>query len=374
MAGQKVEMLFLSEEDMIKAGVLDMKHCVQVIDEMFGVLATGDYLFGGPKNNEHGQKIFFPKTTPFPGMPVDGPDRRFMAMMGYLGGRFHVCGEKWYGSNIINPSRGLPRSILLVVLNDPDTCAPLTINSANLASAMRTGAVPGVASKYLARRGAKVCGLVGGGPINKSCLTAIKTAVPSIDEVVLYDVVPEKAEKFLAEVGDQLKVKTRVAKSTEEAVADADVISVAAAGARGVKLKDSWMKPGSLLTLTGHGSLDASYILSTKLYTDNWKMHEAFLEDAKELGMDMEEAFRSFVSGDFLELIQQGKLSSSDIVDLAKVVAGMDKGRTSEDERICFVTSGMPSEDLAWNYEVYKNALKNGIGQKLKLWDSALWM
>ena len=105
--GKKVEFLYLDEENMIKAGVLDMKRCVEVIDEVFVLLGKGDYLMGGPGNNEHGQKIFFPKASPHPNMPLDGPDRRFMAMIAYLGGRFNVCGEKWYGSNIINPQRGL---------------------------------------------------------------------------------------------------------------------------------------------------------------------------------------------------------------------------------------------------------------------------
>jgi ornithine cyclodeaminase len=48
-----------------------------------------------------------------------------MAMPAYIGGRFNVAGQKWYGSNIINPTRGLPRSILMVMLNDVDTCEPI---------------------------------------------------------------------------------------------------------------------------------------------------------------------------------------------------------------------------------------------------------
>ena len=41
-------------------------------------------------------------------MPVKGPDRRFMALVAYLGGRFNVCGEKWYGSNIANGTEDFP--------------------------------------------------------------------------------------------------------------------------------------------------------------------------------------------------------------------------------------------------------------------------
>ena len=98
-------------------------------------------------------------------MPKNGPDSRFMTIEAYLGGKYHVCGEKWYGSNRDNLKKWLPRSILMVMLNDPDTVAPLALMNGNMLSNMRTGAIPGVGTRYLARKGAKVCGLIGAGVI-----------------------------------------------------------------------------------------------------------------------------------------------------------------------------------------------------------------
>lgn len=60
-----------------------------------------------------------------------------------------MAGCKWYGSNHENLKKGLPRSILMVTLNDPDTGAPKAFMSGNLISSMRTGAVPGVGVRYL---------------------------------------------------------------------------------------------------------------------------------------------------------------------------------------------------------------------------------
>ena len=146
--GKRTEFLYLSEQDMIDAGVLDAARCVDVCEEVFSLLATGDYLMGGPNHNSHGMGVVFPKETQFPNMPVAGPDRRFVAMPGYLGGRFDVCGLKWYGSNQANPKRGLPRSVLTVQLNDKETGEPLCLMSANLLSSARTGGVPAVAARY----------------------------------------------------------------------------------------------------------------------------------------------------------------------------------------------------------------------------------
>lgn len=375
MSGKKVEFLYLNEEDMIKAGVTDMSNCVKVIEEVFSLLGKGDYLLGGPGNNEHGQKIFFPKTSPFPNMPLAGPDRRFMAMMAYLGGRFNVAGEKWYGSNTINPKRGLPRSILMVMLNDPDTCEPLTLMSANLISAMRTGAVPGVGAKYLAKKDAKVVGLIGGGPINRSCLMAIAETTKSLEEIVLYDIVEEKAHAFLEEMGPQLGLKTAVAKNTEEAIINSDIISVAASGPHGVDIRDEWLKPGSLLALTAKGNVPESYLKNCRIVADLWKMHQAYVLDAQELpDMTKEEAYGQFIPGPIFKAIDSGAVKESEITDLGHIVNGDVTGRKSDDERILFVTSGIPAEDVGWGFEIFQRAKSMGLGQMLKLWDSAHWM
>lgn len=41
----KVEFLYLSEEDMIEAGVLDAGKCVDVMGEVVSLLSKGDYLW-----------------------------------------------------------------------------------------------------------------------------------------------------------------------------------------------------------------------------------------------------------------------------------------------------------------------------------------
>ena len=151
----KIDFLYLSEPDMIKAGVKDMSKCVDCMEDLLVTLNKGDYMMGGENHNSHGCMIMFPDDPKFPGMPKNGPDRRFMAMPAYLGGKHQLAGMKWYGSNIENKEKGLPRSILMMMLNDKDTGAPLALMSANLLSSYRTGGIPGVGAKYLARKDSK---------------------------------------------------------------------------------------------------------------------------------------------------------------------------------------------------------------------------
>ena len=75
-----MKFLYLSEPDMIKAGVKDMSRCVDVMEDMLLTLNKGDYVMGGMNHNSHGTQIMFPDRPAFPGMPKNADDRRFMAM------------------------------------------------------------------------------------------------------------------------------------------------------------------------------------------------------------------------------------------------------------------------------------------------------
>lgn len=164
----KLDFLYLNEQDMIQAGVLDAKKCIDTMRDTMSLFGQKDYLLGGPKADEHGLQVNFPGKSDISDFPLDdGPDRRLMAMPAYLGGRFHIAGQKSYGSNNHNLQKGLPRSILMVTLMDVETGAPVAYMSANLLSAMRTGAMPALAASYLARKDSRVLSLIGPGVINK---------------------------------------------------------------------------------------------------------------------------------------------------------------------------------------------------------------
>lgn len=91
-------------------------------------------------------------------------------MPAYLGGSHQLAGMKWYGSNIENKQKGLPRSILMMMLNDKDTGAPLALMSANLLSSYRTGGIPGVGAKYLARKDSRIVSIIGPGVMARPLL------------------------------------------------------------------------------------------------------------------------------------------------------------------------------------------------------------
>ncbi len=364
----KIEFTYLSEEDMLKAGVTDMDRCIEVMEEMFDLLGKGDYVMGGKNKNSHGMRLLFPDSSPFPNMPIAGPDRRFMVLISYLGGRFNVCGEKWYGSNRANGEKGYPRSILMATLNDADTGAPLAYMSANLISSMRTGAIPAVGAKYLANKDSQVIGLVGAGVINRTCLMALLLSLKNIKQVKVYDIFPASAKRLCEIIKQQYDVDIYPVDSIEEAVRDADIVNTATSGSVKPEIKDEWLKDGVLISMPAGANLSKEFIINTKLVVDNWAMYEAWHDEYKGMPGGYKNYLGS-ICGRVLDYIDAGEMTADGIINLGDVVAGNKAGRVNKKEKVIFVMSGMSVEDVAWSYEIYQNALRLGIGTKLKLWD-----
>lgn len=365
----KTEFLYLSEPDMIEAGVLDAAHCVDICAETFKLLGEGDYLMGGSNHNNHGMTISFPKESKFPNMPVAGPDRRFGTMPGYLGGRYDVCGNKWYGSNHENVKKGLPRSVLTLMLNDKDTGEPISLMSANLLSAARTGAVPGVGARHLANKDAEVVSVVGCGPINKAAFTAIMTQLSNVKKVVCFDLFLDKANEFASWVADEYEVETVGVDSAEEGFVGADVITVAASRLKPLKFEDAWIKEGATILVSGPVDASESFWLNSTIVYDHTPLHEAYVEDAIASG-DKTGYYNSVIGGPLYKLIDAEKLSPlRKSIGLGDVILGKKAGRVSEKDRVIFIACGMSVFDLSWGYEMYQSAQKKSLGQRLVLWD-----
>ena len=88
----RIKFLYLSEPDMIKAGVKNMDQCVEAMEDLLVTLNKGDYVMAGVNHNSHGAQVIFPDDPQFEGMPKNADDRRFMAMPAYLGGKYQMAG------------------------------------------------------------------------------------------------------------------------------------------------------------------------------------------------------------------------------------------------------------------------------------------
>lgn len=362
-----VSFLYLTQEDMIEAGVLDMHKCIETMDKAFKLQAKGDYVAGGYKGDSHGLIIVWPEKPRGPRMPLPGPHRRFMAMPAYLGGEFHVVGTKWYGSNITNPrERNLPRSMHFVILNDADIGEPIALMDGTLISAMRTGAGAGVCSKYLARKYSDVIGIIGAGVISRVALMAHADVLKNIKGVKVFDLVKSKSEAFSKNMGEELGLNIHPVDSAEEAVKNSDVVNVATAGPKDPWIEFKWLKEGSLLVLSSGIEGSDDVFLKSKIVVSSKKMDEIGRREREEAG---------FPSRTHEKLITEERIKEDDITELGQIVIGSKPGRVDEREKFVVPGGGasLPIQDVAWGYAVYKEALKKDIGQRLDLWKKPHW-
>lgn len=369
----RIDFLYLSEPDMIRAGVTDMPACIDAMEEMFKLLHKGDYRMSGGNNNQHGAIIVFPEDSPFPDMPKPTTDRRFMAMPAYLGGSFRTAGMKWYGSNIDNRDKKLPRSILTFVLNDVDTGAPLAYMSANLLSAYRTGAIPGVGARHLARKDSRVVGIVGPGVMARTSLEAYMATCPMIDTVKIKGRGKANLDSFrewVAKTYPQIK-EVRVVETDEEIVRDSDIATFCASVATGdpsiyPTVKREWVRPGTFLAMPAPCNIDqAMEDRDIRKVLDFTGLYEAYMEELPKPA----HRYVPAVGVRWFDLVEEGRLNKDELEDLGKIASGEAPGRRNHDEIIMLSVGGMAVEDVAWGTIVYRNALAKGIGVKLNLWE-----
>lgn len=368
----RIKFLYLSEPDMIKAGVKNMDQCVEAMEDLLVTLNKGDYVMAGVNHNSHGAQVIFPDDPQFEGMPKNADDRRFMAMPAYLGGKYQMAGMKWYGSNCENKASGLPRSILMMMLNDKDTGAPLALMSANLVSCYRTGAIPGVGAKYLAGKDSETVTIIGPGVMGRTCLLAFLSVCPKITTVKVKGRGQRSLhafEEFVKKECPQIQ-QVIVCDSMEEAVKDSDIICVTSTAP--VKeidfpyIAEDWVKKGALISLPSAARFDDDFLINRcKKVVDNYKLYEAWAEEFPYPSYEMVQ----IIGSKFTDYLHEGRIQREDIVDIADIINKKHPGRESDDEIIVYSVGGMPVEDIAWGGTVYRNALKEGIGVELPLWD-----
>lgn len=342
----KAEILWLSQRDVIAAGGLDMVAAMDDVEEVFCLYAAGDCVL--------------PEKTVLQWQegPSEEKESHVNIMPGYVGGRFDVAGLKTIASFSRNPfERGLPRASALVVLHNTEVGLPLAVMDGTLISAMRTGAATGVGAKYLAREDVRRVGLIGAGVQSRTQLMALQVARPGIQQATVFDIHRGRAEAFAAEMSERLDLDVRVAEGAEEVVRQAEVLVTATTTTRPI-VRDGWLAPGSLYAHVSGYECEYDVIRSAdKVLVDGWNLVQ----------------HRMFSTIAFMW--RDGQFADEDIyAELGEVVSGQKPGRENDHEVIIFSPIGLGLHDIAVAGRIYETARRDGLGQKVTLWDKPLWM
>src|SRR4030043_1786741 len=195
--------LYLSRKD-VETIALPMREIIDALEAMF-------------KEKGAGRTEMPPK----PGIHTR-PDAFIHAMPAYIPS-LQSAGMKWVSGYPDNQRRGLPYITGLLLLNDPETGIPIAIMDCTWITAQRTGAATAVAAKYLARPDSTTVGIVACGVQGRSNLEAL-SCLFKIKKVKAYDLYPEIAERYAAEMSKVLNLDIEPVKRLTEAVKGLDLV------------------------------------------------------------------------------------------------------------------------------------------------------
>jgi ornithine cyclodeaminase/alanine dehydrogenase-like protein (mu-crystallin family) len=244
----------------------------------------------------------------------------------------------------------------LVMLFDMDTCELLAIMDDHHISTMRVGATSAVASKYLARKDAKVMGLLGSGEQAKTQLTA-HAVVRTLTKVKVYSPTKENRERFAKQMSAATGIEIVPVSSAEEAVRGSDIVS-AATNTIDPVVEGRWLEEGMHVTslVGGDGylprkELDDEAIRKMSLIIVGYKP-QIFLDKQAE----------------FHDRMERGLVKPEDLHELGDLLNGKCRGR-KDDREITFFknNTGMGIQFAATARKMYDKAKEKGLGTELPL-------
>ncbi|MGE6597504.1 ornithine cyclodeaminase family protein [Bacillus proteolyticus] len=239
----------------------------------------------------------------------------------------------------------------IVMLLDFQTGEPLALLEGSYLTMIRTGALSGVATKYLARHNAKTLCIIGTGEQAKGIAEAV-FAVRDIEKVILYNRTEEKAYAFAQYIQETFNKPAYVYASPDEAISEADII-VTTTNASTPVFSES-LKTGvhvnavgsfrpSMQELPSHAIANA-----TKVVVES---KEAALEE----------------TGDLLVPIKEGLFKTSDIhAELGQIISGEKAGRENDEEITIFKSVGLAVVDIIVAKYLYEKAVECGVGNRIE--------
>ena len=249
-----------------------------------------------------------------------------------------------------NPSQyNLPTVMGTITLLDHTTGKTLAVMDAGYLTGMRTGAVAGVATKYLAKPGASVMGMLGAGVMAKFQLRAVAEVVKLSQAKIFSLDEPAKQRAFKDEMEKATGVKIEFVDSVEKAVRGCDILTLITS-AKDPIMKGGWLAPGTHINAVGAHAptfreLDIETIRKSKVVCDSIEACKA-------------------EAGDFIIPIAAGELNASVLdTELGDVVTGK-RVRQSVEDMTLFKSVGLALQDISVASYVYQKAKETGKGKE----------
>lgn len=268
---------------------------------------------------------------------------------GYLAGEeyFFVKTFNFFDGN---PQKfGQPTTTSLVLLFDAETGLPVCLMEAGWVTGLKTSASSAVTASYLARPGARTAAIFGAGLQGSLHAQALQHRF-QLERIWLLDIVPETAQRAAGELSEALGISVQAAplEKRQVVVQQADMIFTVTTGNQPLVEYD-WLRPGTFLAKLGsYVEISPNVITrADKVVVDSWHYVSPRIPEIK-------------------ALVREEKFGASYIhAEWPDIVGGRKPGRETDEEIIVYIALGIWGEYAAILPEVYRRALRLGLGQAL---------
>ncbi len=337
----RIECLFLSQEDLLQAGCLDIRLAMSAAENAMLAFEKNDILFP-----EKVVQIFNEDTQ-----------ERINCLPATLLPE-KICGAKWVSVFPFNPEKyGQQNLSAVFILSEIEKGYPIAFMDGTLCSNMRVGAMGGIAAKHFARPDSRSIAFIGAGEQAKMHLIAMKTVFPGLEECRVSAKYDHEEQQFIDEMATLFRDMRFSAAHTnaQRAIEGADIL-VTATSAQAPLLKAAWIKPG---TFYSHiGGWEDEYDVAKqcdKIVCDDW-------ETVKHRTQTLSRMYKD------------GQLSDEDIyANLVEVVSGAKEGRETPEERAYFNAVGLAYVDVAIAYAMYQRAKEAGKGRMSSIQETMIF-
>ena len=237
-------------------------------------------------------------------------------------------------------------------LYDMQTGELLAIVQAGHIGRYRTGAVTGVAAKYLTPQNAASVGIYGGGGIAEGQLEAV-CAVRPIKTVKVYSRTPKNRAAFCQRMSKRLEIEVVAVDQPEAVPRDVDIVITASTSEVPVLYGD-WLTGPGLVVAAGANhwykrEIDGTVISRARLVvTDDREQSKA-------------------ESGNLMWAVGHGLISWNRIEELGNIVAGHVPVPDFKDATILFGSHGLATTQVAIAEKAYELALASGVGTQINI-------
>ena len=323
--------LVLTHRDV--ARVMDLPTAIRLVRNAFIAYAQGQAVMPS--------KVYLP----LPG----GND--FRAMPAFVANP-PACGVKWVNVHPGNPRRGLPSVMATIIMNDPATGVPLAIMDGRWITKLRTAAAAAVAAHALARTNSAVVGLVGCGAQADAQLLALAELF-RLQQVNVWGSRRGEARRFCTMMRRHLpRVAWSSCRTIEACVRGTDLI-VTLTPSRHPLIRRGWLAPGVHINAVG---ADAP---------GKQELDPRIVQRATVVVDDRAQALHG---GELNVPVARRQFRPQEIhASLGEVLIGRRRGRRAAQEITVFDSTGLAIHDIALGAEVFRRALRRGLGRRIPL-------